>query len=130
VTIVSLAVLVLMNAPLEQSLRAISIQLTPTCAPSVALVQMYVRLRLSACPKGKYLFENTKALPKRGGLFRIYWSLPLHLKMAVLPVHPLLALRVTHFLNGIAEGSAWHVVGMLTEKVAQQLHRHPLAQLA
>ena len=42
---------------------------------------------------------------------------------------PLLTFRFRHFLNGITESGTRHVVGMLAEKVAQQVHATPLTHL-
>ena len=50
VTIVSLAVLVRVSAPLRQFLRVRSILSIPISAQSVAHAQVYVLLRPSACP--------------------------------------------------------------------------------
>ena len=45
-------------------------------------------------------------------------------------MHPILALRLRHFLDGIAESRARHLMGMLTEEVAKQIHRDALTHLA
>ena len=57
-TIVSLAVLVSMNAQLAQFLKVISIQLIQTLAQSVVLVQMFVHLKLFI--QNKYNQRNEK----------------------------------------------------------------------
>ena len=67
-TIVSLAVLVRVSAPLRQFLRVRSILSIPISAQSVVLVQVYVLLRPSACPNYQGLTEN------RRGCF--IWSIP------------------------------------------------------
>ena len=60
--IVLLAAHVSMNAPLEQSLRAKSIQLIPSSAQSVVLVQMLAQVVL-------FLFKKplSHTLPQMGG---------------------------------------------------------------
>ena len=66
VTIVSLAVLVRVSAPLRQFLRVRSILSIPISAQSVAHVQVYVLLRLSACPNDQVDKQNKRGCFQKG----------------------------------------------------------------
>ena len=44
--------------------------------------------------------------------------------------HPVLPFLFRHLFDGVTEGGARHVVGMLAEEVAEEVHRDALAQLA
>ena len=43
--------------------------------------------------------------------------------------HPLFAFRLRHLLDGVAEHSAGHFVGMLAEEVTKDIHRDTLTHL-
>ena len=47
-----------------------------------------------------------------------------------LAIHPSFTLRFRHLLDGIAEGGARHLLGVLAKEIAQQVHAASLAHLA
>ena len=48
----------------------------------------------------------------------------------MLSLHPVLAFWFGHLFDGVAEGRARHLVGMLAEEVAQEVHPYPFTHLA
>ena len=48
----------------------------------------------------------------------------------MLSLHPVLTFWFGHLFDGVAEGRARHLVGMLAEEVAQEVHPYPFAHLA
>ncbi len=71
-TIVSLAALASMNAPLALSLKVTSILSTPKCAPSAALALMHVLLRLFTPQNNTILQEIDAEVAHSNGNLRFF----------------------------------------------------------